>query len=95
MSASSDHGAEIPRGDLTQLMQAAVANSTEHVHSGGIPFAAFVVSSPGKVVGRGVNRVREHCDPLAHAEVVVVRDACRNVGSPSLHGMTLLASGEP
>jgi len=47
------------------------------------------------VVGRGVNRVREHCDPLAHAEVVAVRDACRNVGSPSLHGMTLLASGEP
>jgi guanine deaminase len=47
------------------------------------------------VVGRGVNRVREHADPLAHAEVEAVRDACRNAGNPSLHGMTLLTSGEP
>lgn len=95
MSAAWEGGAADPRGDLAQLMQAAVAYSTEHVHSGGIPFTAFVVDHHGKVVGRGVNRVREHCDPLAHAEVEAVRDACRHAGSASLHGMTLLASGEP
>ena len=99
MSASSADGATPtavePRGELTRLMRAAVAYSTEHVHSGGIPFTAFVVDGNGRVVGRGVNRVREHHDPLAHAEVEAVRDACRSLGSSSLHGMTLLASGEP
>lgn len=95
MSAALDHGAADPCCDLAQLMQAAVVYATEHVHGGGIPFTAFVVDQHGTVVGRGVNRVREHCDPLAHAEVEAIRHACRNVGSISLHGMTLLASGEP
>lgn len=99
-SPHEEHRAGTPaaahvRSLLTQRMQEAVAFSTQHVHAGGIPFTAFVVDANGKVVGRGVNRVREHHDPTAHAEVEAVRDACRSVGSPSLHGMTLLASGEP
>ncbi|MGV8892151.1 MAG: nucleoside deaminase [Burkholderiaceae bacterium] len=78
-----------------QHMKAAVAFSTEHVHSGGIPFTAFVVDANGAVLGRGVNRVREQHDPTAHAEVEAIRDACRHVGAPHLHGMALVASGEP
>jgi guanine deaminase len=102
MKASAEHrspaataAAGEPHGEFTRLMKSAVAYSTEHVHNGGIPFTAFVVDGEFRVVGCGVNRVREHHDPLAHAEVEAIRDACRSVGSPSLHGMTLLASGEP
>lgn len=99
MRAASERGATPtaadPHGELTRLMKAAVAYAAEHVHSGGVPFSAFVVDDDGRVVGCGVNRVREHRDPLAHAEVEAIRDACRSLGSPSLHGMTLLASGEP
>lgn len=95
MSDELNHSAADPRRDLAQLMQSAVAYSTEHVHGGGIPFTAFVIDHHCTVVGRGVNRVREHYDPLAHAEVEAIRDACRNTGSPSLQGLTLLASGEP
>ncbi|MDF3839988.1 nucleoside deaminase [Cupriavidus basilensis] len=80
---------------LAQRMNEAVAYSVEHVHNGGIPFTAFVVDATGAVLGRGVNRVREHHDPTAHAEVEAIRDACRATGRPHLHGMTLLASGEP
>lgn len=76
-------------------MKETVAYSTEHVHDGGIPFTAFVVDADGVVIGRGVNRVREHHDPTAHAEIEAIRDACRASGRPGLHGMTLLASGEP
>lgn len=80
---------------FTQRMNEAVAFSSEHVHSGGIPFTAFVVNANGAVLGRDVNRVLEHHDPTAHAEVEAIRNACRTVGTPHLHGMTLLASGEP
>lgn len=80
---------------LAQLMSDAVAFSTEHVHTGGVPFTAFVVDAEGNILGRGVNRVREHNDPTAHAEVEAIRDACRAQGIPYLHGTTLLASGEP
>lgn len=80
---------------FTKSMQEAVTHSVAHVHDGGIPFSAFIVDAAGHVVGRGVNRVREHHDPTAHAEVEAIRDACRQLGTPQLYEMTLLASGEP
>ena len=79
----------------TQRMKEAVSQSTEQVHGGGIPFTALVVDANGAVLGRGVNRVREHHDPTAHAEVEAIRDACSTAGTPYLRGLTLLASGEP
>lgn len=81
--------------DFHKLMKDVVNFSTEHVHSGGIPFTSFIVDDQGEVLGRGVNRVMENNDPTAHAEVEAIRDACRNNNSPYLRGMTLLASGEP
>ena len=87
--------AAAPSTRYTQLMEEAVAFSMEHVHDGGIPFTAFVVDHDGVILGRGVNRVRKHHDPTAHAEVEAIRDACRTHGVSHLHGKTLLASGEP
>nr|WP_210201740.1 nucleoside deaminase [Mesorhizobium loti] len=78
-----------------QLMEEAIASCVDHVHDGGIPFIAFVIDRDGTILGRGVNRVREHHDPTAHAEVEAIRDACRSHGTTRLAGMTLLASGEP
>lgn len=79
----------------TLLMEETIAFSVDHVKSSGIPFTAFVVDQEGAILGRGVNRVREHHDPTAHAEIEAIRDACRAHGKTHLHGMTLLASGEP
>jgi hypothetical protein len=76
-------------------MEHVVAYSTEHVRGGVIPFAAYVVDTNETVLGRGVNRVRDHHDPAAHAEVEAIRDAYRNAGSVYLYGTTLLTSGEP
>ncbi|PID60182.1 MAG: tRNA-specific adenosine deaminase [Gammaproteobacteria bacterium] len=87
--------ADNPSERITQRMKDTVAYSAKHVHGGGIPFTAFVVDAHGMVLGRGVNRVREHHDPIAHAEVEAIRDACRTAGTSYLSGQTLLASGEP
>lgn len=84
-----------PTTQFTRLMEDVVTFSMEHVHDGGIPFTAFVVDADGRVLGRGVNRVLEHHDPTAHAEVEAIRDACRTAGATHLNGMMLLASGEP
>ncbi|UTH72790.1 nucleoside deaminase [Chromobacterium sp. IIBBL 290-4] len=76
-------------------MQELVRYSCEHVRQGGIPFASFVINGQGEILGRGVNRVLENHDPTAHAEVEAIRDACLRAGRHHLHGLTLLASGEP
>lgn len=76
---------------LRQTFQLAREGMT--TNQGG-PFGSLVVRD-GEIVGRGFNQVTSTNDPTAHAEVVAVRDACRNLGTFQLEGCTLYASCEP
>lgn len=60
----------------------------------GGPFGAVVVKD-GKIVGRGNNCVLSSNDPTAHAEVMAIRDACKNLGSFQLDGCEIYTSCEP
>ncbi|MCL5269195.1 MAG: nucleoside deaminase [bacterium] len=60
----------------------------------GGPFGAIIVKD-GRVVGRGRNRVTADNDPTAHAEIVAIRDACRNMGTFALADCAIYASCEP
>ena len=64
------------------------------VQGKGGPFGCVIVKD-GKVVGQGCNSVLETNDPTAHAEVVAIRDACKNLGSFQLEGCYLYTSCEP
>jgi cytidine deaminase len=61
---------------------------------GEVPVGAVVVG-PSGVVARAGNRVRELCDPTAHAEVLVIREACRLAGTERLGGHDLYVTLEP
>ena len=63
-------------------------------NSGGGPFGAVVVKD-GEIVGKGSNKVTSSCDPTAHAEVVAIRDACKNLGTFQLDGCEIYTSCEP
>lgn len=60
----------------------------------GGPFGAIVVKD-GKIVGKGNNQVTSSNDPTAHAEVVAIRDACKNLNSFQLDDCVLYTSCEP
>ena len=60
----------------------------------GGPFGAIIVKD-GKIVGKGNNRVTSSNDPTAHAEVVAIRDACKNLNSFQLDDCILYTSCEP
>jgi guanine deaminase len=78
-----------------EWMQEAIKLSIQGVTKGeGGPFGAVVVKD-GKIVGRGNNKVTTTNDPTAHAEVVAIRDACRNLGTFQLDGCVIYTSCEP
>jgi len=60
----------------------------------GGPFGACIVKD-GKIIGRGSNHVLANNDPTAHAEVMAIRDACKNIGSYDLSGCELYTSCYP
>lgn len=63
-------------------------------HNHGTPFGSVVVKD-GAIVGEGWNCVKQLNDPSAHAELMAIRDACANLGTPTLKGCTIYASGQP
>ena len=60
----------------------------------GGPFGACIVKD-GKIIGKGSNHVLSNNDPTAHAEVMAIRDACKNINSYDLSGYELYTSCYP
>jgi tRNA(Arg) A34 adenosine deaminase TadA len=76
-------------------MQAAIDLAIAGVVAGrGGPFGCVIVKD-GQIVGRGANEVTSTSDPTAHAEVVAIRDACRQLGVFHLIGCELYTSCQP
>lgn len=81
-------------GGDEQWLAHAIDLAVRNVGDGGGPFGAVVVRD-GVLLAEGQNRVTRDTDPTAHAEVVAIRRACREVGDFSLEGCLLFASCEP
>ncbi len=79
-----------------EFMERAIQLSLENMRKGsGGPFGAVVVKN-GKILGEGWNQVTSANDPSAHAEVVAIREACKNLNHFDLSGNSeIYCSCEP
>jgi tRNA(Arg) A34 adenosine deaminase TadA len=75
-------------------MDAAFAEAEAAAERGEVPIGAVVVSG-GSIVARAGNRTRELNDPTAHAEMLVIREACRIAASERLPDADLYVTLEP
>ncbi len=76
------------------MMEAITLSQNGVRNNEGGPFGCIVVKGE-KIVGRGNNKVTSSNDPTAHAEVVAIRDACKNLGTFQLDGCEIYTSCEP
>jgi len=75
-------------------MEEALRCAQRALEAGEVPVGAVVVCA-GQLVGRGWNRNLADCDPTAHAEIVALREAGRNLGNHRLGDCQLFATIEP
>jgi tRNA(Arg) A34 adenosine deaminase TadA len=77
------------------FMQEAIHLSEQAVlNNEGGPFGCVIVKND-VIIGRGYNKVTSTNDPTAHAEIVAIRDACKNIGNFLLEGCEVYTSCEP
>ncbi|SCM68671.1 nucleoside deaminase [Donghicola eburneus] len=75
-------------------MQIALTEAEAAAARGEIPVGAVLLRD-GEVLAQAGNRTRELNDPTAHAEVLVIREACRVLGQERLTGCDLYVTLEP
>lgn len=83
--------ANTPQDWMRQAIDLAIEN-VRAKHGG--PFGALIIRD-GELVASGVNAVTIGNDPTAHAEIVAIRNACRDLATFQLSGCELYTSCEP
>lgn len=80
--------------DEDKWLAQAIELALENVKEGGRPFGALVVRDR-EILATGVNRALQDNDPTAHAELLALRAAAQRIGSLTLEGAIVVASGQP
>jgi tRNA(adenine34) deaminase len=81
-------------GDAHWMRQALAAASEAQTRDE-VPIGACVVTGEGTLLGVAGNRTRTDCDPTAHAEIVVLREAAHVSGNYRLTDATVYTTIEP
>lgn len=87
----------VPPGDPAldrRFMQIALAEAAKARDAGEIPVGAALARG-GDLIAAAGNRTLRDCDPTAHAEVLVLREAAKRLGNHRLADLTLYVTLEP
>lgn len=63
-------------------------------NKGEIPVGAVIIKG-GIIIGRGHNLKESNGDPIEHAEIVAIKEACKSIGDWRLNGCEMYVTLEP
>jgi tRNA(adenine34) deaminase len=81
--------------DYSFLMQQALQLARDAAGNGDIPVGALIVDDDGQVFGSGKNERIRGGDPLAHAEIMAIKDAAKNLSNWRFDQLTIIVTLEP
>jgi tRNA(adenine34) deaminase len=77
-----------------EYMHMAIEQARSAALRGEVPIGALVVLDD-KIIGAAGNRTISDCDPTAHAEIVAIREAAREIRNYRLTGAAVYVTVEP
>lgn len=75
-------------------MDYAIEEGEKALEKGEIPVGAVIIKN-GIIIGKGYNRKEGSKDPTAHAEIMAIKEACKNQGDWRLNGCEMYVTLEP
>jgi tRNA(adenine34) deaminase len=81
--------------DHEYFMRLALAQAAQAQAMDEVPIGAVLIDAEQKILARGCNQPITACDPTAHAEIMVLREAARQVKNYRLLSTTLYVTLEP
>jgi tRNA(adenine34) deaminase len=78
-----------------EFMALALTEAEAAATRGEVPVGAVLAGADGTVLARNGNRILEHRDPTAHAEMLCLREAAAQLGNERLIGTALYVTLEP
>lgn len=81
---------------MSNFMEKAKINAEKGIENKeGGPFGVVIVDREGNIIANGNNKVIKEKDPTAHAEIVAIREACKNLNTYDLSDCIVYTSCEP
>jgi tRNA(adenine34) deaminase len=77
------------------FMQMAIEEAQRAREMEEVPVGAVLVQDSGRVVAAAHNETITRCDPTAHAEILVLRDAAERIGNYRLLASAIYVTVEP
>jgi tRNA(adenine34) deaminase len=75
-------------------MELALEEARKAKSNGDIPVGAVIIFD-GKIVGKGHNQVEKKKNCIAHAEIIAIKKAMKNIGYKHLNDCTMYVTLEP
>ncbi|MCG4580264.1 nucleoside deaminase [Clostridium cochlearium] len=79
---------------IKYFMKEAVLEAQKALNVNEVPIGAIVVKG-NKIIGRGYNLVETLNDPLAHAEIIAIEQACKKINNWRLSECHMYVTLEP
>ena len=77
------------------LMTAALQQAKLAAQLGEVPVGAILADASGGIIAKSHNLTIKNNDPTAHAEINVIREACKKLKTERLKNLTLYVTLEP
>ena len=81
--------------DIKWFMSLALSEAEKAEKAGEVPVGAVIVSPEGEVIAKASNLKEQTHNPIGHAEIIAITQACSKLGSWRLVDCTLYVTLEP
>lgn len=80
--------------NVLKYMAMAIDEAKIAAKNGDVPVGAVIVKN-GVVIGKGYNKKEVNNNPVSHAEIEAIIDACNNIGDWRLNDAQMYVTAEP